>query len=1147
MPNNKKQDRYHGEVPKCLNPFNPKHYLLLIYWRTFAQSVKDVYLERNDTNISKINNIYKTLIAKIQKKLNISYTNNSLLGKLDIFFYRCLRFFNSKVYRSLIIIEFLILTSHFFITLLLIIILFFYCIDNIKLSRNHFLPITALGVSNDSKQIISASLDGGQKLWNLETGEVENLKTGNYSNVLKCLVPSFNIFDSQNIETINNCFWQKKPFYVTIDDNKKTAFIVYTNGKIDLWNLTNKKLTIIEPNNNISEQEKQKYINLIQNKYSKILTIPNDLSINVSSNDNYVITYYFFDKKKNDIKDKYTVLFIFDKNNNNFNYFEFNNQITNNEITNNTLVIKVSDNCNTEIKISNNQQNNNDYFMKNEIIISNCLTGESIGKTTFSQNFGVVLAISPDHHYAFLSKNKFFGDIGIWDLKNKKEIQLNLSKRQINNFLNFLFSTLFNFLNNLLLNNELFDFLYTLFICFPYVLFILFYFIFLLVDILQNIIIYYFLILLAYLSQFKLCRHPHKWNGYNLILPGGEKILIQKLQHNENDGLSLMVDLSYNLFQLKVIHNILKSNFNKQKNPLYFLYKILTINYFIAPKNDIIEQYILLFILSGLNENLTKLTPLMKFSELIEDLLIEKTINFAEYQETFNQIRKYPSGDEIADTFEIMDIFLSYQDWTDLIQAKDLIKNKNLPPEDQALRPSVIKTLQTLGDISNKIVSYKASSSQARKLRLLVEIIEQLKQLDQYVDQEVITPEKFLLEKIISQWKELIEKATGKEINFEELKPINNPYITGNPVTGELFVGREDILTQLESIWGNQKQAMSVVLYGHRRMGKTSILQNLGQRFDEKTIIVDFDMQRINVENNHDLLFNLARKIYFAWNEKHPNTLEKPQKLEFLDDGYLVFDEFLMQLNQVRQNYRFIITVDEFENIEKKIIENKLDASILDYWRSVFQTYQWFIMALAGQHTLEEMTKDYFNALFGSVKAIKVSFLSQESAEKLITKPYQYFELNYNWEAVHYIINLTNGQAYLIQLICHYLVEYFNQEMFDKGKKIEEITKQDVEKIISHPEFNLNGSRYFNGVWQQAECKEMTNKMEGQTKVLEVLCHKNSMSFNQLIKATNFDEKKLTQALTALKNHDVIKEESGYYSYTVELMRRWVQQKTQTN
>ncbi|MEY3302951.1 MAG: hypothetical protein RLZZ139_1324, partial [Cyanobacteriota bacterium] len=53
--------------------------------------------------------------------------------------------------------------------------------------------------------------------------------------------------------------------------------------------------------------------------------------------------------------------------------------------------------------------------------------------------------------------------------------------------------------------------------------------------------------------------------------------------------------------------------------------------------------------------------------------------------------------------------------------------------------------------------------------------------------------------------------------------PISNPYIIGDPVLGNHFIGREKIIRQLKELWIIDTSPQSVLLYGHRRMGKTSI------------------------------------------------------------------------------------------------------------------------------------------------------------------------------------------------------------------------------------------------------------------------------------------------------------------------------------
>jgi len=232
----------------------------------------------------------------------------------------------------------------------------------------------------------------------------------------------------------------------------------------------------------------------------------------------------------------------------------------------------------------------------------------------------------------------------------------------------------------------------------------------------------------------------------------------------------------------------------------------------------------------------------------------------------------------------------------------------------------------------------------------------------------------------------------------------------------------------------------------------------------------------------------------------------------------------------VRAERRFIVTVDEFELIEALIAEGKLEARLLDFWRGLIQTYPWFVMAFAGLHTLQEMTRDYWHPLYGSVIAVPVSFLSHDAAWRLVTQPRPDFPLDYDREAVERIITLTHGQPYLVQLIGHGLVTRFNRQTFEQGIERERrFSLADVEAVITAPEFYRDGDAYFTGVWRQAE----TSAPPGQTAVLRALAN--------LPESSELSGR--WGALETLARHDVVKEADGRWQFTVELMRRWVAQR----
>jgi len=239
------------------------------------------------------------------------------------------------------------------------------------------------------------------------------------------------------------------------------------------------------------------------------------------------------------------------------------------------------------------------------------------------------------------------------------------------------------------------------------------------------------------------------------------------------------------------------------------------------------------------------------------------------------------------------------------------------------------------------------------------------------------------------------------------------------------------------------------------------------------------------------------------------------------------------------EHRRFIIAIDEFELIEIAIGEGRVAGDLTEFLRGVIQTTDWFVLALAGLYTLQEKCYDYWNALFGSIKPRKVSFLSPDSTRRLITQPSPDFPLDYTQETIDEIIHFTHGQPYLVQLIGQNLVARFNRQVFEAEQDPNQpISLHDLQAVIQSPEFFQDGGAYFTGVWGQAE-----GLPPGQTQILNALCQEDK-DISQLVIDTGLPIDVLKAALKTLEEHDVVQPtETQRYSFTVELMRRWVQQR----
>lgn len=293
---------------------------------------------------------------------------------------------------------------------------------------------------------------------------------------------------------------------------------------------------------------------------------------------------------------------------------------------------------------------------------------------------------------------------------------------------------------------------------------------------------------------------------------------------------------------------------------------------------------------------------------------------------------------------------------------------------------------------------------------------------------------------------------------------IPNPYIVGHPVKADaMFYGRDDVFRFIEDNLSGSVQARTIVLYGQRRTGKTSILYRLlNGRLGNEYLPVLIDMQELALLINHtgDFLSEIAYQIVRALHTAKI-TIDAPEI--DANSPTRLFNRFLDTLVGPLNGKRLVMMIDEFELIEAKITEGKLDADILGYFRSLIQHRDHLVFIFTGTHRLEEMSRDYWSILFNLALYRRISYLSQAEAAALIRKPVK-GSLDVDDLVVEKIVALTNGHPYLIQLICWALVNQCNAQQRNYA------TINDVNDAVQ--EILTTGEVHFAYLWQQASGDE---------------------------------------------------------------------------
>ena len=252
-----------------------------------------------------------------------------------------------------------------------------------------------------------------------------------------------------------------------------------------------------------------------------------------------------------------------------------------------------------------------------------------------------------------------------------------------------------------------------------------------------------------------------------------------------------------------------------------------------------------------------------------------------------------------------------------------------------------------------------------------------------------------------------------------------NPYIAGNPVTGEaMFFGRESVFAFVRQALIGQHRDNVIVIYGQRRTGKTSALYQMRRHLDPRYLCIFVDLHGLALTGIDSFLWDLASTIIRALRREHQIELPPLKRAEFKLDARASFEnDFLPQVWAAIGDRRILLMLDEAIRLQEQIDAGKLDKSVFEYLRHLMQHSDRLNFLFALGSGLEEMEKEYA-FLFSVGLYRKISFLTHDAATALITQPVKEF---YKLEpaTVDTIFSITSGHPYFTQLLCHGLFNHW--------------------------------------------------------------------------------------------------------------------------
>ncbi|HEX8147389.1 MAG TPA: ATP-binding protein [Pyrinomonadaceae bacterium] len=430
------------------------------------------------------------------------------------------------------------------------------------------------------------------------------------------------------------------------------------------------------------------------------------------------------------------------------------------------------------------------------------------------------------------------------------------------------------------------------------------------------------------------------------------------------------------------------------------------------------------------------------------------------------------------------------------------------------LPEELITTLPRFDRVAQHVGQYLTLNSPYRRTEALGRALNEIEVLQRFIVVGRGRHAARLLQ-VANEWRRLLDEESEKVKALPRaMREIPNPFMYGNAVVEtehNVFAGRRDVVRQIEASLLGAAQAPTLLLQGPRRMGKTSILNQLPRLLGPDFAPAVVDCQNPAVTGSEATLLRYLSRALSEGLRRRRVPVEGLSAQQLAREPYAVFDEWLEKVERAMPSgMRALLCLDEYERLQAAL-EAGWGGPFLDALRHTFQHRPRVVLMFTGAHTFQELGPAWTDR-FISARRMRVSFLGREDVELLLTRPIPEFDMTYAPGALDAMVAATNCHPFLTQAVAFELVQLLNE-----GQR-REATTADVGEAVGRA--LVSGDAYFVNVWGDAGA--------GGQAILRAL-------------AAGEPPPDLPAARAWLREHDVIGADGDF---AVEMMRRWVAART---
>lgn len=363
-----------------------------------------------------------------------------------------------------------------------------------------------------------------------------------------------------------------------------------------------------------------------------------------------------------------------------------------------------------------------------------------------------------------------------------------------------------------------------------------------------------------------------------------------------------------------------------------------------------------------------------------------------------------------------------------------------------------------------------------------------------------------------------------------------NPY-SPRIAEGSRFYGRATECERIANLLRDQSRNMAVLLWGQRRIGKTSFVLRLREYAQGAFFPIYLDVQGLRDSSTSQFLHELMNYIAKGLPQWLPDVEHKasvPQFNRIRKDPLAYFDAFMAQIQEIAHTYPLVVILDEFQCLCSLREEKASRGAIFSRLRSNAQHGSGVHFILSGGGLMSQLTQQCeIEALFNITYDEKLGCLEEQAAKQLIkdglTKVGGITDL-----ATGLLVDFTSGHPFYLQLLCSRL---FEQAQENNLRITQDVVSHCVQRWITQ----ADNSR-FQHFWEGHDRVGAQRNKLILSAIAETSTNPDGIEYNRLVSKVCpiIPEQALIHALDDLTKLGVLKRYHSSYAIVVTLFVRWL-------